>query len=288
MHPDLQRRLIRFLKGRFPQVIITTHSVELMAEVDVDEILIIDKKRPRSRFAGTLPAVQKIIEHVGSVHNIHLAKLWNARCCILVEGKDIKLLSESHNILFPDSKDGLSTLPNMSIGGWGNWHYAVGSSMLLKNAGGEAIIVYCILDSDYHTESERAKRKHEAETAGVQLHIWQRKEIENYCLTPITIHRVIKSKVARRTTPPSIAEVTQKIEGIVNGLKNDVLDALSTEIHAQNRALGPGGANEEQIRRPENLSTNSGRLSRVDYRLSQAKKLSREYRSGAKSSSVYP
>jgi hypothetical protein len=51
--------------------------------------------------------------------------------------------------------------------------------------------------------------------------------------------------VARRTTPPSIAEVTQKIEGIVNGLKNDVLDALSTEIHAQNRALGPGGANKE-------------------------------------------
>src|SRR5688500_9411584 len=41
MHPDLQRRLIRFLRRRFPQVIVATHSVEIMAEVEPDEILVI-------------------------------------------------------------------------------------------------------------------------------------------------------------------------------------------------------------------------------------------------------
>ena len=264
MHPDLQRRLIRFLKGRFPQVIITTHSVEMMSEVDVNEILIIDKKRPKSRFAGTLPAVQKLIDHVGSVHNIQLAKLWNARRCILVEGKDIKLLSESHNSLFPESKEGLATFPNMSIGGWGGWNYAVGSSMLLRNAGGESIVVYCILDSDYHTETECTKRKQEAEALGVQLHIWERKEIENYCLIPSAVHRVIASKVARRTVPPTTDEIEEQMEEIIANLKNDVLDALSTEIHAQARALGSGGANKKARHLlDQRWATFEGRLSIV-------------------------
>ena len=34
MHPDLQRRLIRFLLRRDQQVIVATHSIEMMSEVE--------------------------------------------------------------------------------------------------------------------------------------------------------------------------------------------------------------------------------------------------------------
>ena len=115
MHPDLQRRLIRYIKNKYSQIIITTHSVEIMSEVDTDEILIVDRRNKKSKYAGSLPAVQKIIEHVGSVHNINLARLWHSRRCILVEGKDIKLLNEIHRIIFPDKNDNLSASPHMSI-----------------------------------------------------------------------------------------------------------------------------------------------------------------------------
>lgn len=245
MHPDLQRRLIRFIKNKYPQLIVATHSVEIMSEVDVDEILVIDKRQSRSRYAGTLPAVQKLIEHIGSVHNINLAKLWNSHRCILVEGKDIKLLSEVHNILYPESTDSLASLPNMPIGGWGGWNYAIGSSMLLKNAGGQAIRVYCILDSDYHTEEECKKRMEEAKRAGVLLHIWDKKEIENYYLNPVVIQRAIQSRISRNKKVPSIDQVKRKLETIVDELKEIVFDAISTEILARNRALGAGGANKK-------------------------------------------
>jgi predicted ATP-dependent endonuclease of OLD family len=243
MHPDLQRRLIRFIKNKFPQVIVTTHSVEIMSEVDVDEILIIDKKRVKSRFAGSLPAVQKLIEHIGSVHNINLAKLWHSKRCILVEGKDLKLLSEIHNILFPESNESLSALPNMAIGGWGGWNYAVGSSLLLKNAGGQSIEVYCVLDSDYHTIEECVNRISEAKKAGVHLHVWNKKEIENYCLVPIVIQRTIALRMSKRKKPPSTEEIIKQLETIVEELKNTIFDAFSTEILARNRVLGAGGAN---------------------------------------------
>jgi AAA domain, putative AbiEii toxin, Type IV TA system len=244
MHADLQRKLIRFLRNQNRQIIVTTHSVEIMAEVGVEDILIVDRRKPRSNFASSLPAVQRVLEHIGSAHNIHLAKLWSARRCLLVEGKDIKLLKLFQNSVFPDSTEPFDAMPNMAIGGWGGWNYAVGSSMLLSNAGGDSIITYCILDRDYHTDEEINRRMIEAKSKSVQLHIWRRKEIENYLLNPDVIHRAISTKIANRTSPPTVDEIYNKLEEIMNDLKDSVFDALSTEHLAQNRARGASGANQ--------------------------------------------
>lgn len=248
MHADLQRRIIRFLRNRFPQILLTTHSVEIMSEVQPDEILVIDKRKPQSKFASSLPAVQRLIDNVGSVHNIHLARLWNAKRFILVEGKDLKLLKQFQNTLFPLSEVPIDIIPNMPIGGWGGWNYAVGSSMTLKNAFGENIITYCILDSDYHTTEEFSRRKKEAKSRGVSLHIWSQKEIENYLLVPIAIQRLISKKIPNRISPPTVDEVAEHIKKIAINMEDSVFDALSAELLAQDRSLGSGGANKEARR----------------------------------------
>jgi len=59
MHPDLQRRLLRFLRGRFPQLIVTTHSSELLAEAEPKNVLILDRNHKSSSFTTALPAVQR-------------------------------------------------------------------------------------------------------------------------------------------------------------------------------------------------------------------------------------
>lgn len=243
MHPDLQRRLIRFLRRKFRQVIVATHSVEIMAEVEPDEILIIDRKRSKSRFTNSLPAVQKIIDHVGSVHNIHLAKLWHSRKVLFLEGKDIKLLNEFHELIFPDSKESLSAIPNVSIGGWGGWSYAVGPSKMFKKTGGQSITVFCILDSDYHSKEAIKKRMEEARENGIHLHIWKRKEIENYCLVPDAIHRFISVNVKRRIKPPAINVILDKLNELALGMKEEIFDAISQELYVDNKALGTAGAN---------------------------------------------
>ena len=177
MHPDLQRKLFRLVSGRFPQTIVATHSVEIMAEADPSEILVVDRKRRRSRFANSEPAVQLLIDQMGGVHNVHLARLWSARKFLLVEGDDIALLRRFHAVLFPEAELSIDAIPNMSIGGWTGWPRAIGSSLALKNAVGERIVTYCLLDRDYHTDEEIEERIHEASRAGVHLHIWTQKEI---------------------------------------------------------------------------------------------------------------
>jgi len=44
MHPDLQRRLVRLEPLQQKQLIITTHSVEIIAEVEAEHVLLVDKR----------------------------------------------------------------------------------------------------------------------------------------------------------------------------------------------------------------------------------------------------
>lgn len=158
MHADLQRKLIRLLKGQHPQTIMTTHSVEIMAEVEPENILIVDKKEEKSKYANTINIVQRIINNIGGIHNIQLARIWHIKKLLLVEGNDFTILEQFYNKLYPNSDLPLAIIPNMSIGGWGGWNYAIGTNMFIKSEGGKEVNCYCILDSDYHTHKEIKKR----------------------------------------------------------------------------------------------------------------------------------
>ena len=207
MHPDLQRRLYRLITARFAQAIIATHSVEIMAEADPSDILIINNKKKRSTYANTEPGVQVLIDQLGGIHNVHLARLWNAKKVILLEGKDLAILKTFHGKIFPKADTPLDAIPNLSIGGWGGWAHAIGSSMALKNAVGDRIeeTRICIFDSDYHTPAEQQERYDQANDRAICLHIWERKEIENYLLDHNVIARVIKQRT--KNAPPTPAAV---------------------------------------------------------------------------------
>ena len=245
MHPDLQRKLFRLIRDRYQQVIVATHSTEILAEAEVDNVLILDKQRINSTFATTLPAVQRVLNQIGSAQNIQLTRLWTARKLLLVEGADVRLLKRFHELAVTDPVEPLDAIPSMSIGGWSGWPYAVGSAMLLRNAADEAIKIYCLLDSDYHTPEEREERLADARAKGVDLHIWQRKEVENYLLVPETVQRVIARGVRPGIDPPSTAEVVTAMDIVAEKLKDRTFDAFANERWLRNRAGGVSEANKQ-------------------------------------------
>jgi len=236
MHPDLQRKLYRLTHGRFRQSIIATHSVEIMAEADPGHILIIDKKQRRSRYANNEPGVQILIDQIGGVHNVHLARLWSARKFLLVEGKDISLLKHFHATLFPDAELPLDAVPALPIGGWSGWPYAVGSSMTLRNAVGDRIATYCILDCDYHSNEEIRERYIEALDRGVNLHVWKRKEIENFLLNPKAIRRVLAARI-KTGEVPSEDELRRKLLELCEGERRSIEDGFASALVQANRKL---------------------------------------------------
>lgn len=261
MHADLQRRIIRILRNRHEQIIVTTHSVEIMSEVQPDEILIIDRRRSESSFAGAVPVVQAAIDQCGSVHNLHLVRLLSTNRMILVEGRDLKILKEFQDTLFPQSCNPFQELPNMPIGGWGGWKLAVGNALGFHNALGQRIKVYCILDSDYHYQDEIKDRYIEAQQNDIHLHVWSQKEIENYLLVPTAISRFIATKIVNeRVTPPSTYEVSRKLSSLADGLEETIQDAIAAEFWNSHRDLGHAGANKAARQRIRTIRDNHGNI----------------------------
>jgi hypothetical protein len=113
--------------------------------------------------------------------------------------------------------------------------------MALKNAVGDRITTYCIFDSDYHTTQEKAERYRQAGERGINLHIWERKEIENYLLDPVVIARVIKQRT--KTTAPTVAVVSEFLLQTCENEKDNVFDAMATHQGQQDHKLGAGTAN---------------------------------------------
>ncbi len=242
MHADLQRRLIRLLRSRAHQTIVATHSVEIMAEVEPDEIMVIDKKRRRSFFAGKQETVQKLLENVGTIHNIQLARLSSARRFLMVEGDDVDFLKRFQNTVLPRSNMPIDTIPHKSIGGWDGWERAIGSAAILTSSAAGAIKSYCLLDSDYHTPKALADRKKSAKANGINLHIWARKEIENYLLVPAAIRRLME-RGAKRDTVPSEEEIEKELIKIASGLRDTVFNGMAAEFDKEDRSLRITGAN---------------------------------------------
>jgi hypothetical protein len=243
LHADLQRKLIRLLHSGYPQVIIATHSIEIMAEVEAQDILIINRLTSNSVYADSMPSVQRVIDEIGGIHNIQLARLWNSQRCLLVEGKDVAYLKILQNHFFSNMHEAIDAIPNMQLGGWGGWNYAFGSKMLLTNAVGEKITTYCIFDSDYHTLEEISERYQQANQRGIQLHIWKMKEIENYFIVTEAVERIITSLKPEGKKPPTNEEIDNQIEIIISNEKNKIFDAISSEYCARDRAGGVTKAN---------------------------------------------
>jgi energy-coupling factor transporter ATP-binding protein EcfA2 len=266
MHADLQRKLIRKVRHMGAQLIITTHSTEIMSEVSPEDIMVIDKRLSVSRRADSLPAVQTVLQRLGSAQNIHLFRLWSAKRFILVEGKDLPLLQALQNIVYPQSSTPIAAIPNASFGGWGGWRYALGTSNTLANAAGSQIATYCILDLDYHVQAQIDQVYGEFARHRGQVHVWRRKEIENYLLVAAAISRAIVKTLPRRGQPPQLQELQAKLEEFANQLREEMFDAVAQEYLSTTRSLGAGGANkaarhaiEERVQRLGLLACVSGK-----------------------------
>ena len=199
---------------------------------------------------------------------MQLARLWGAHRCLFVEGKDISILKHFQNKIFPESSDPIDAIPSMPVGGWSGWGYAVGSSMLLSSAIGQNIRSYCIFDSDFHTPTQIESRENEAVEKGLNLHIWKRKELENYLMVPNVIRRVITKRIRGSREVPTTDELAAKLFEIAGDMEHDVMDAFAAEFLSEFRAGGSTAANRSARGRMSSLwATPEGRLSLVSGKL---------------------
>ena len=94
MHPDLQRKLLKYVRRNFQQVIIATHSIEIISEVDSENILNVSNKKKKLKYTLNLPKLQGVVDEIGSIQNMSLIRLFTYKKLLFLEGNDMSLLKK--------------------------------------------------------------------------------------------------------------------------------------------------------------------------------------------------
>lgn len=229
LHADLQRKLIVKLKELNCQVIIASHSVEIMAETKPSEMVIIDRRKARSKFADSNIAVQKIIDENGGVHNIQLARLWGAKKCLFVEGKDMQLLREIVKKIAQKKYVTFTNMPNFQTNGWSGLAAAQGFAKTFVANSENSFEAFCILDRDYRPDDVVNSQVDKSAQSSLRLFVWKRKEIENYFLAPDVIYRVVATKL-KRGHDLTIMDVNDIVNQACEAQYTDLIDKWSESI----------------------------------------------------------
>ncbi|PTY02373.1 ATP-dependent endonuclease [Verrucomicrobia bacterium LW23] len=239
MHADLQRRLIRMLLQQRKQFIVATHSPEMLAEVEPESIVALNRVYKISKSAVSHDGVQELLRNIGSIHNLSLARLGLYNRIILLEGEDMAFLKAFQNALEPNADIPIDVIPNSDIGGWSMWPSVINIAHLLRKNNLDLRVI-CILDRDYHDSEEIDKRYKEAREYGVDLTIWKAKEIENYALVPEAVYRLIKSKSSNAL---ELSDVADAIRQFAEELKESTIDSYADNIIQIKRKSGLPAAN---------------------------------------------
>jgi energy-coupling factor transporter ATP-binding protein EcfA2 len=230
LHSDLQRRLVRLLEELPAQTITATHSAEVVGEAAAKSIVWVSRERARAIRAPKGELLVDLSASLGTQFNLRLARALKTRVVLFVEGEDIKVLSAIAKTLGLASihrESGIAVIP---LGGFDGWEHVEPFKWLMDEFFEEAASVHVILDRDYRLEDAIERVRRRLRSAGINPHVWRRKELENYLLVPEAVARL---------TETSQGWVEETLAAAALELEDDVYSQIHAEYMRQLRRQTP-------------------------------------------------
>jgi len=232
LHADLQRQLVSILRELGPDVIMATHSTEIMAEADPSEIILVDKARQSGERLKTVESLQGALEKVGSIQNITLARLAKTRKVLFVEDDyDYLLLRRFAKELGLQVLAAGMELIAVKSGGFSSWEKVSVLGWGLEKALGETLQLGAVYDRDYFCSEEISVVLAELQKTVKIAHVHARKEIENYLLVPDPLERALKAAVEERSR--RLGETAQGTDGVIRPLLTSISESQKNEVQSQ-------------------------------------------------------
>ncbi len=237
LHPDVQRQLLGIIRDIGADVLLATHSSEIIAEADPSEIVMIDKRRRRGERLKDVAGIQRALEAVGSAQNITLTALAKSRRILFVEGlDDFRLLRRfARRLGLQELSSGTGITP-LESGGFGSWQRITILASGIAEALGAPLIIGAVYDRDYYCDEQIADVEDRLGASLKLARVHERKEIENYLLIPTALNRAVSKALnerRERTSEKEVAAVDAAVllEEITRPMKEDVLSQLMARRH---------------------------------------------------------
>jgi predicted ATP-dependent endonuclease of OLD family len=164
LHPDLQHRLFHLLKATDKQIVLATHSAEMVNQAEHDDVVIVNKSRRSATRVTDIEGLQDALFSIGSAQNIHLARLSRGKKILFLEGNDFRLLRRLAAQL------GLETLAEgidltvIPIGGFGQRQKIDNVAWTFEKVLRSEIAIAAVLDRDYRCAEEIGELIRDART----------------------------------------------------------------------------------------------------------------------------
>jgi hypothetical protein len=183
-----------FLRDMGPDVLIATHSTEMITEAETEDIVLINKQRNNGKRIKQPSQLEGVFSILGSNLNPILTQLAKTKRVVFVEGQDFQLLSKfalKLNYLNVGNRSQFAVVPVEGFNPERIRNLKVGMETTL----GGNILAAAILDKDYRSERERAAIERECKKFCSMVAIHHCKEIENFVLVPSAIDRAAERKI---------------------------------------------------------------------------------------------
>src|SRR5882724_8049099 len=197
LHSDLQRQLLGLLRNLGPDILIATHSTEIITEAETDDIVLVNKRRKTSKRIKHPSQLEEVFKILGSNLNPVLTQLARTRRAVFVEGKDFQIIgkfAQKLNFANVGNRSDFAVIPVEGFSPERIRSLKTGMEATL----GTKIDLLAILDKDYRRDAECAFITNECKEFCNDAIIHKRKEVENFLLVPDAIDRAAIRRIADR------------------------------------------------------------------------------------------
>ena len=222
LHSELQRQLLVLLKTLGPDIIMATHSTEIISEAELNDILIVNKTLKSAKRIKDPSELQKIFRTLGSNLNPILTQIAKSKRVLFVEGKDFSIFSKLARKISLEQVANRTDFAVVPVEGFNPVKLRAFKLGIEKTIGSN-VLSAVIFDRDYRSENEVKSELAELSKGNHFAHIHSLKEIENFLIIPNAIKKAIIDKLdeANARTGKLIA---------FNENINDVLTTISDDF----------------------------------------------------------
>lgn len=190
LHPDLQRRLVRLLDGLSAQIILASHSADVIAEAPPEGVLWVDRRMGGARRTQSQSALSALSESLGSSFNLALARSMRARLVIATDCEDlrvVRVLAKNIGAITVANEHVVSVVHLREVDSWRNIG-ALGAS--LREVLPQKLPAIVLLQGGYRPKAVNDEIISRLNGPGISVRILDRPDIDNYLLDAETIARV--------------------------------------------------------------------------------------------------
>ena len=195
LHSDLQRQLLGLLRDLGPDILIATHSTEMITEAEADDIVLVDKKRKSAKRIKNSSQIGSVFSMLGSTLNPTLTQLAKTRRALFLEGNDFQILGLFARKLRATGVANRGSFAIIPIGGF-NPERIRNLKDGMEITLGSQIRATAVLDRDFRSEEERESIEKACKSFCEHVFIHKRKEVENFLLVPSALDRAAGRKLA--------------------------------------------------------------------------------------------